>query len=177
MSGKISFTISPARAGKSTFVRKWLKETDPDGLNRVSLCRDDFRIAVYGERFCARREPEMHNIFDAAVRALHNTSLYRIILDETNCSVKSIRSVFRLDIDAKPYFINTPIDICLERAYATNQPDLAEGGVITRMFDNLVKLCNYGCPGFAQINEYNEITEELIYQAVEDIREEVRNGC
>jgi len=176
MPGKISFTICPARGGKSTFVRSWLKEPDPDGLNRASLCRDDFRLVFYGERFNGKREVEMHAVFDVAVKALHSTGYYNLMLDETNISIKSIRNAFKLDIEATPHFINTPYEVCIARAYATNQPDLAEGGVIKRMFDNLVVLCNYQRLSFTHIKDYKEITENLVYGAVNRIREEVRNA-
>ncbi len=173
MTGKITFTIAPARAGKSTFVRSWLKGVYPDGLNRVSLCRDDFRLSVYGERFNASREKEMHKAFDVALRALHQTGLYNIMLDETNTTIKSIRNIFKLDIEAIPYFIDTDIKTCKERAYASGQDDLVNKGVIDRMFNNLAMLCNY-IPSLYSIDYHNEITEDLVYKAIEVIREEVR---
>lgn len=175
MPGKTSFTIAPARAGKSTFWNNWLATPDPDGLNKVVLCRDEFRLADYGERFNASREKGMHEKFDVAWRALHNSQRYHLGLDETNTTVKSIRNILRMDINATAIFINTPIDVCKERAYASGQPDLVEKEVIDRMFDNLIKLCNYRVSKYAMIpaGRYDLIRESYIYESVRKIREEV----
>jgi hypothetical protein len=176
MSGRTSFTIAPARAGKSTFWRSWLKEPDPDGLNRVILCRDIFRLAYYNERFNASREPEMYERFDVAWKALHSTGDYHVGLDETHCSIKSIRNILRVDVESKPIFINTPIEVCKERAIATNQLDLIRYQVIDRMFGNLVTICNYRVAkcGMLYVGQYDAIKPEYIYQAVEKIRDEVK---
>lgn len=173
--GKTLFTIGSARCGKTSFWNKWLTVPDPDGLNKVILCRDDFRLADYGERFNASKEASMHDKFDVAWRALHNSGRYSIGMDETNCSIKSIRGILRIDINAKPVFINTPIDVCKERAYASGQPDLVEKGVIDRMFDNLIILCNYRVAKCAILPplRYDLIRDDYIYETVEKIRKEV----
>lgn len=176
MSGKITALIAPPRSGKSTFAQQWLEETE-EGFNRIILCRDVFRLADYGERFNASKESEMHKKFDVALKALHSTGNYHILLDETHTSIKAIRNVLRLEPQAKFIFINTSIDICKSRAYDSGQPDLVEKGVINRMFDNLLTLCNYKVSKDALLppGQYYMIQPEYIHECVEKIRKEVLN--
>jgi len=140
--------IGLARSGKSTISRKWvnhevyftidgqiknypvLTQVEP----RVIVNGDSWRLAM-GHRYNTYVEPIVAAHVQIAVRALLKT--HNVLVDETNTNEKSILKWLEEDIDAVPVFVNTPAEICKERAIKTGQPDLVP--VIDRMNMNLYK--------------------------------------
>jgi hypothetical protein len=58
-----------------------------------------------------------------------------VLVDGTCTTEYSIRDMFKIDEHAQHLLVNTPLNICKERAIATNQPDLLP--VIDRMDQQL----------------------------------------
>lgn len=128
--GFLYFTIGLARSGKSTFCKKWQTEAS----NRVVLSGDDFRYAVYGQRWIREGEEIVRSSLITAARALFRAG-YDVMIDETNTSEASIRHILAISADAKAYFVPTSAETCIDRAHASAHFDLPPS--IRRMAKNL----------------------------------------
>lgn len=181
MKSKITALIKLARAGGSTFAREWLATQDPDGYQRVVINADNIRLELYDKRYCSKGEGFVHATEDVMIRSLMRNENQHLLLDDTHTTISSIRKVLQVDPDARFIYINTPVDECERRALATGQNDLVEKGVIRRMHDNLVKLCNYTIEkrvlsGYDVCDfRIHTANEDDIMMSVEDIRQEVKN--
>ena len=148
---RIFFLIGPARSGKSTIARKWanyeidIKEAEikdrntPKSKNenpRVIVNADSIRL-TFGHRFHAPLEEYIHAIKHTMIKALL-LSGHNIIIDGTHTTKGSIIKLFEIDPDADYAIVNTPAEICKERAVATHQEDLLP--VIDRMVEQMSKL-------------------------------------
>lgn len=120
---KLFFTIATPRAGKSTFCNKWVLEPSDRPFPRVIIAGDDFRLALHGQRYTKLAEGQIFASMDLAVRALLLRG-HQVIIDETCTSVETLRRYLKIDLDATPIWINTPTEVCIERAIACNQADL-----------------------------------------------------
>lgn len=180
MIGKLYFTIGSCRSGKSTYSKKWIKELS--NCNRVIVNSDNVRLALYGSRYLRLPEPYVHAITETMVRA-HLLAGCEVLCDETNTTISSIRKWLSIDPDSEAIFIDTSKEICIERAYSSGHTDLAEKGVIDRHFKNLIDLSYYGF----KISEekagrkgsytyFDKPSKVYIYEAIEYIRKEVKNG-
>ena len=138
---KLSFLIATPRAGKNTYCDKWMKEKDPDGLNRVVLSGDDIRMALYYKRYIDACEPFVHEIYRVMTKSLLLQGGHHVMLNDTHTSIFSIEKVFKLDKNAQFIYIPTPPDVCKQRAIDTGQEDLFP--VIDRMYKQLQKLAVY----------------------------------
>lgn len=171
--GKLSFLIAPARSGKSTFAAEWITEEDKDGLPRVVISDDQIRLALHGERYNRLAEPAVYATKYIILRTLVNSG-YHVLSDDTHTTKESIERLLEIDKSATPIFIDTPYEVCLERAVNTNQFDLIL--VIGRMFENIRKLCARaymslpGYPAYFTDDGEVEINEYLVLRAVELIR-------
>lgn len=165
MSGKLLIMLAPARAGKSTWSKNWLKVNDSD-LPKVMVNSDSIRLALHGERFKASREKEVHKITEVMVKCLFSQEFF-VNVDDTNTTVSSLRKWLRIDPSAIVIYLDTPQEECERRAYSTEQPDLVEKGVISRMFDNLRTLSRFGG------NKEGVLSQENIHATVEKIRAEI----
>jgi predicted kinase len=154
----------PARSGKSTWTKNFVESHKYEIWIVVNA--DKIRLALHGKRYLAERETEVHQITTIMVKVLLEQGV-NLILDETNTTIEGVRKWLRLDPLAKFVFMNTPRDTCVERAYATEQPDLADYGVIDHMFDNLLNMCKYGTNGAGGISDTN------VWYGIEKIRKEV----
>lgn len=188
--GQLYFLVAPARAGKSTLANKWLKyniDILPDGkINkrhrpgeiwyynkvfntenpRVVVCADHIRLAITGQRFVSEAEGMVHATKEIMVRTYVNNG-YDVLLDETNTNINNIKKILREYPDAIPYYIDTPIEVCYQRAKDTNQEDLIEYGVIDRMFGNLQQLISINSP-CSTVS-----IPECVYIAIENIRKTI----
>lgn len=127
--GSLSFTIGLARSGKSTFCRKWQSEAP----NRVVLSGDDFRYAVYGQRWIREGEEIVRSSLITAARALFRSG-YDVMIDETNTTEASIRHILAISSDAVAYMIAPNLDLCVRRAHDAGHYDLPPS--IARMNQN-----------------------------------------
>lgn len=171
--GRLTFLIGLARSGKSTISNKWLNN-EIDILRgeykykclscescrppRVVLCRDDLRLAC-GSLFNTYLEGYIAACAQTTARAL--LLRHDVLLDETHTTRGSILQAFELDIDANWYFVNTPPEVCKERAICTGQEDLLP--VIDRMFENL------WCLTHAENHNMDEVAAD-IYETIEGLR-------
>lgn len=116
------------RSGKSTLTAKLRSYYGAPVVNA-----DAVRLAMHGQRYAALAEPMVFAIRQIMVRALFGAGHPLVIYDETNYS-RAARDKMRSD-EWDTYYIevDTPPDVCKERAIATGQPDLIP--VIDRMWD------------------------------------------
>lgn len=107
------------RSGKSTIVRKLMQE-----LHAPVVRRDDIRLALHGQRYEALAEPFVKAISLVMIRSLFLSGHEWVICDETNFS-RAARD-FNWSSQWKTVFypVDTPPEVCKERAIATGQPDL-----------------------------------------------------
>lgn len=116
---KLYFMMGMARSGKSTYVNKWIKEDS----NRVVVSSDDIRYAMHGNRYSSFAETMVFSVKHIMIRALLRRGM-TVLVDGTHTSKISIERILEIDSTAKPILINTPKEICIERALLTNQADL-----------------------------------------------------
>jgi len=146
----LKFTIGLPRSGKSTFCKMWEKYEDEETKkgckydtyhysfpHRVVIAGDDFRNALYGKEFSRKGEGMVFAAMDISARALlfHG---YDVIIDETATTEETIKRYLRIDINAIPVPINTPVEVCIERAISNNKLYLIP--VINSMADRCNKL-------------------------------------
>jgi adenosyl cobinamide kinase/adenosyl cobinamide phosphate guanylyltransferase len=145
--GKLRFMIGLQRSGKSTWATRWMRD-DPrfeNGITfpRAVVCADDIRKAVTGHRYNRRAEPVVFMVKDYMIEALLQRG-HDVLVDGTHTTVISIRRNFEIDIDAQWTLINTPKEVCIQRALDTNQADLVP--VLERTGDQLKYLLKVGIP-------------------------------
>ncbi len=137
--GKLTFLVKMARAGGSTWATQWRKD-NPGG---VVVSGDQIRLALHGKRYVHRMESMVNQIYTTMIRTLL-LSGYSVLADDTHTSVFSLEQMFGIDIDANYHIIDTPLEICKQRAIDSGQIDLVDCGVIDRHFKNMVALAEYG---------------------------------
>lgn len=149
--GKLYFTQSLPRAGKSTFALKWANYEDkfngtkncfdcyilPENMKRVVISGDEFRKALHGNDFRIEAESTVYAMMDVATRALLNLG-YDVLIDETCTTEQTLLRYLRLDINAECIYLNVSEEECIKRAIETNKPYLI--GPIKRMSKQLKEL-------------------------------------
>lgn len=142
--GRLYFTVGLPRSGKSTYCNEWVKGeriVNPDsnavfaywyqsGRPRAIVGGDDFRRALHGGEFRIESEGTVFAMMDVAARALLNRGI-DVIIDETCTTYETLLRYIKLDINAQAVFIDTPADVCVERAKADGREYLI--GPIGRM--------------------------------------------
>jgi predicted kinase len=106
----------------------------------VIVSGDQIRLALYGCRYSSYGEGFVFATMQTMTRTLL-ASGYNVIIDETNTTKESCRRILEIDPTAKPIFILTRPEICIERAKATNQEDLApvieaQWGQLQNIYEN-----------------------------------------
>lgn len=96
---------------------------------------DSIRLAIHGQPFISTAEPFVWAIAYVMVESLFLSGHNTVIVDATNTK-EDVRKPWykrfqRDDIEIELVVIPTPKDICIQRAYDTNQPYLIS--VIERM--------------------------------------------
>ena len=100
-------TVGLPRSGKSTWSRK---------QNCPIVNPDSIRLALYGGTFKEEAEPMVWSMALYMVRALFYAGHSKIILDATNIT-KERRVFWENEFwDVEYHYLNTPKDICIERA-------------------------------------------------------------
>lgn len=150
--GKLFFVCGLARSGKSTFCDHWVRTGDllpprKDELDvfdvwvverpRAIVCGDDFRTALHGGQFTINAEGTVFAMMDVAARALLNRG-FDVIIDETCTTEATLLRYLRIDPWATPIFIDTPAEVCVERARQAGKEYLV--GPIQRMAAQLTTL-------------------------------------
>lgn len=127
---QLFFTIGLARAGKSSFAKRWKSE----GNNRVVLEQDNFRAGTYGVRFRLEGEELARGSFIVAIRALLLGG-YDVLAVDTHTGYWNVNQMLMIDPKAQATIFHTPLEVCKERALADNMPDLLPS--LDRMNKNL----------------------------------------
>jgi hypothetical protein len=160
--GGLTIACGCARAGKTTFAKKWQSYEDHETLNemynrrifdhpslflnpRVVVCMDKFRLALYGTRYNGYLEGLVSFLKPVILNWLLDSG-YDVYSDGTNTTASSLKRLFQLDPNAKVVFFDTEPQICKERAAQTNQSDLVP--IIDRMYNNLKQMWNNYCPTY-----------------------------
>ena len=150
------YTFGLPRAGKSTFTKRWMMEKP----GRVVVNGDDFRLAVYGQRWYKGGESAVYGNFYTAIRALQKQADLEILIDETNTSLASLKRIWEIDPDAEPIVFWESVEVCKERAVATNQLDLIPH--IDHCYDNILELI------YLTDEELKEMTTEEIIEVIKE---------
>jgi predicted kinase len=148
--------VSPSRAGKSTYCDEWVRQDHNAAYPRVIVCGDDIRKALHGEEYNVLSETVVFAIIHVTVRAFLNRG-FDVIVDETSTSEISIRRLLEIDENAVAITLDTPKEVCIERALKNNQPYLIP--VIERHFNNLEKIKQEGGLNKFMNRILNEIKE------------------
>lgn len=134
------FTIGLPRSGKSTYCKEWSQQYP----NRVIVSSDSIRLAITGKRYEPLAETLVFATKHIMIRSLLSLN-YDVIVDGTHSTEISITRLLEIDKNAKYVIIPTRPEICIDRAYQTNQPDLVP--TINRINKNLLSLgLNYTDP-------------------------------
>lgn len=108
------------RSGKSTISTALAKE-----LGCPIVCKDSIRLALHGQRYQAAAEDHVRAIAKTMIKALFLRGHEVVIADETHFSKLAREHLKQDDLyQVKWYVVDTPKEVCIERAIATNQPDL-----------------------------------------------------
>lgn len=118
--GHLYFLISMPRAGKSTFARKWLELRQAGDNPRVIVNQDTLRVAFHGEVYKKEAEPAIFVFADYMAKSLLLNG-FDVLMDETSSSIETLKRYYRLDRDAVPIWMDTPKEICIQRALDLGQ--------------------------------------------------------
>lgn len=116
---KLTCLIGRPRASKSTFAHLWEREAPM----RVVVNADSIRLALTGERYNYLAESVVFSMKYVFIRALLKQG-YEVLCDGTNSSDISLQRILEIDPKTEFVIIDTPEEVCIERAIATNQLDL-----------------------------------------------------
>lgn len=107
------------RSGKSTITARLRRELGVPVVNA-----DSIRLALHGQRYEALAETFVFAIREVMVRSLFNAGHDLVLYDETNFSRATRDRMKSKNWENVYLVVDTPADICKERAIATDQPDL-----------------------------------------------------
>lgn len=107
------------RSGKSTIATQLSKE-----LSCPIVCKDSIRLALHGQRYQAEAEDYVRAIAKTMIKSLFLRGHEVVIADETHYSKSSRNHIKDPLWEIVWYPVQTPADICIERAKATGQEDL-----------------------------------------------------
>lgn len=87
---------------------------------RAVVAGDDFRTALHGQPYVYESECVVFAAMDLATRALLLRG-FDVIVDETCTTEQTLYRYLKIDLDARPVFVDTPAEVCLERARASGR--------------------------------------------------------
>ena len=157
----ICFSVGLPRSGKSTFF-KTCTNIDHNGVLKVSINGDNFRLATYGpEPFNDNGEAAVSTAVFTAIKALLHTG-YHVLYDDTNTSLWSLKKIFSIDKEARYVLFDTPREVCIKRCIGNKrESDLID--TIYRTYNNLKGLnINLAC--------FDKIKGSENIDAIEQIR-------
>jgi len=111
------------RSGKSTVAKRISSR-----FGHPIVSRDAIRLALHGKYFIAELEPDVTVLETQVLRSLAYAGHRTIIIDECNCDAvyaeDKIKGYFEgtdFSVHVEFAVIDTPVDVCVERAIATEQ--------------------------------------------------------
>lgn len=120
---EMTILVGLPRAGKSTWIEE--NKTDKD----VVVSADALRYLVYNHKFWTEGEPLMWSVRGILLNMLMQQGK-DLIIDETNTTVNRRKPLIDLAMKYGYYVtvvrLETTEEECLKRAYAENNPNLAE---------------------------------------------------
>jgi predicted kinase len=151
MKGKLSILLGESHSGKSTFAKKWQRQSS--NIPRVVVTTDNIRLALAGKLYTKELEPIVFSHKHVMLKTLLIEG-FHVLSCGTNTTKESIKRHLELDPNAEFIVMNTPLDVCLERMKLTGQLNM--GPVIKRHHRQLQKLLNQGLE-----NVRAELLEEI----------------
>lgn len=125
-------TVGLPRSGKST----WSRSTPYPIVNP-----DSIRLAMHGQRYAKQAEPLVWATARIMVQSLFFAGHRIVILDATNVERKRRDEWQNAEWDVYFKLVNTPRDVCIQRAIDLNDPDIIP--VIYRMHAGYQTLESY----------------------------------
>jgi predicted kinase len=111
---KLHLMVGLPRSGKSTTVKN---------LGYAIMNPDTIRLVYHGKRFLATAEPEVWDVAERVVDNLREAGLGNVIIDATNTN-GARRDFWLRNYSGELHILRTPVETCVERAFATDQEDL-----------------------------------------------------
>lgn len=150
---RLYFCIGCQRSGKSTLARRWLHREgrlpaplyDDDGFPRFLWDTDALRLELSGKAYHHDAESVVFAVKRYAIAAALRLG-HDVIVAGTHTSRSSVRRLLEIRRNAIPVVVDTPLDVCLDRAIATNQSYLLN--VIPRTHAQLQQILEQGVEGF-----------------------------
>lgn len=112
-------TVGLPRSGKSTKLSELARE-----LGAPIVSRDAIRLALHGQRYAMEAEDFTRAFYKLMVRALFEAGSEIVLADETHYSRAARMFISDGPWETRWLEVQTPPEICKERAIATNQHDL-----------------------------------------------------
>ena len=112
--GKLIAMVGLPRSGKSTRVRELSEQ-----YAAPIVKKDDIRLALHGQVYVALAEPMIRAISKVMIHSLFLSGHEWVIADETHYSRAARDFVADGPWDTVFYEVDTPAEICIERAHAT----------------------------------------------------------
>lgn len=121
-------TIGLPRSGKSTITKSLRTQM----VDTCYVSGDAIRLALTGERYNSKIEDFVHTLKYHMIKTAL-VSGQNVIYDGTNTTMESINNILHAGWEAGVIwiFVDTPKDVCIDRAKLTGQPDLIP--IIERM--------------------------------------------
>lgn len=107
------------RSGKTTICKRLMRELGAPVVNQ-----DSVRLALHGHRYLGKAEPLVKAVTNIFIDTLFLTGHPLVICDETNYSRAKRDTLKNPRWDTYFYEVPTTPEVCIERAIATEQPDL-----------------------------------------------------
>lgn len=169
--GRLHFLVGLPCSGKSTFANRWACYADEDASSRVLevltkyrqdgtvslplrprvvIAGDDFREGLHGKEYLPTAEPFVFATMDAAARALLLRG-YDVLIDETSTTYWTLTRYLKVDLDASPIFIDTPVEECKRRALEAGRDYLVPH--IERMHTPLTMMRHNWHEAFGRLRE------------------------
>ncbi len=113
--GKLFFMVGLPRSGKTVIADEWVRSWKHGENPRVIIGGDDYRTAIHGEIYRKEAEGTVFAMMDVSVRAQLDRG-HDVLIDETCTTEATLLRYLRLDIDATPIFVDTCMEVCIDRA-------------------------------------------------------------
>lgn len=131
--GNLYFLIGLPRSGKSTIAKKWQNgninivnhniEYNNVSCNynpRIIVNADSIRLALHGQAYIQEAEEMIHTVKNLIIKT-YLLMNYDILVDGTHTSQWSIEQLLKIRSDAEYLLIDTPVEVCKQRAIDTNK--------------------------------------------------------